>query len=121
MTKDSYWDDLAKTPEEKDLLKRLRRLKLGKLCEFLYNDDDHRNEQEPTDTFASEVLYRVGYEIGHWYQDLEEYRINYDWGYSKQRYPDNITPAMIRSAKKWVYDAERILHQPRQLYFGGDF
>lgn len=107
----THWDRLAITPEEKNLLKRLRRLKLGRLCEFLYNNDDYA---EDTDTFADEVLYRVGYEIGHWYQDLDEYRY-------RGRYPDDITPAMIRSAKQWVFDAERILHQPRQLYFGGDF
>lgn len=121
MTEETYWDKLAKTPEEKNLLKRLRRTRLGRLTETLYATKGCEGYWDESDTFASEVLYRVGYEIGHWYQDLEEYRINYDWGYSEQRYPDNITPAMIRSAKKWVYDAERILHQPRQLYFGGDF
>lgn len=108
-----YWDQLAKTDDEKALLKRLRRLKLGQLCEYLYIDF----EQEPGDTFASEVLYRVGYEVGHWYEDMKTDSVSYSNG----KYPDGITPAMIASAKRWVYDAERILKQPRQLYYGGAF
>lgn len=114
MTEETYWDKLAKTPQEKDLLKKLRRTKLGKLCEFLYNDEDEWGA--PEDTFASEVVYRVGYEIGHWYQDLNEGCMS-----SNEKYPDGITPAQINTAKKWIYEAEKVLGTGRQMYFGGDF
>ena len=101
----TFWDSLAKTKDEMKLLSRLRRTAMGKLCENLYND---YSWQEEGDTFGSEVVYRVGYEIGHWYQDLEEYY---------PRYPDGITPAQIVSAKRWIQDAERILNLKERAYF----
>ena len=110
--KDTYWDSLAKTVIEKRLLARLRRTAVGQLCEHLYNGYEWASDDPKENTFASEILYRVGYEIGHWYQDLDEYA---------PRYPDNITPAQIRTAKRWVYDAEKQLGTGRQVYFGGAF
>lgn len=106
----TYWDILAKTDDEKKLLARLKRTKLGQLCISLYATPTDSGYWEEGDTFASEVLYRVGYEIGHWYQDLDDYH---------HSYPDNITPRMISYAKRWVKDAERILGTGRQEYFGG--
>ena len=108
----SYWDSLVKTDAQKELLARLRRTAMGRYCERLYNDYSWASPNSWENTFEEEILYRVGYEIGHWYQDLEEYAPNY---------PDNISPAQIKTAKKWVYDAERILGTGRQIYFGGDF
>lgn len=114
----TYWDILAKTDEERYLLQRLRRTKMGKLCESLYADPCDSGFWEDGDTFASEVLYRVGYEIGHWYQDVpwmtEDER-------ARKRYPDGITPSNIYSAKQWVFKAEKMLGVKRQLYFGGAF
>lgn len=114
----TYWDILARTDAEKALLKRLRRTKLGRLCESLYADPCDSGFWEKGDTFASEVLYRVGYEIGHWYQDVE-------WMTERERlekrYPDGITPSQIGTAKRWVYEAEKVLGVKRQLYFGGEF
>lgn len=104
----TYWDKLAKTNDEKTLLARLRRTKFGKLVERLYAEPGCEGYWEDGDTFASEVLYRVGYEIGHWYQDLEEYA---------PKYPDDITPKMIHNAEMWLKDAERILKVRERAYF----
>lgn len=109
----TYWDILAKTDAEKKLLARLKRTKLGKLCIFLYAEPSDSGFWEKGDTFASEVLYRVGYEIGHWYQDLDDYKDR------PERYPDGITPRMIANAERWVREAERTLGTGRQEYFGG--
>ena len=72
---------------------------------------------EDGDTFASEVVYRIGYEIGHWYQDLDEYESRYRYDNKYERYPDGITPAQIKTAQKWVNDAEIILGTGKLVYF----
>lgn len=112
----SFWDWLAKTPTEKKLLARLRRLEIGKLCEYVCGYNEWSRHEEG-DTFASEVVYRVGYEIGHWYQDLDEYEDRYESNNKYERYPDGITPAEIRKAEKWVKDAEDLLGTGRRTYF----
>lgn len=112
----SYWDYLAKTPVEKKLLARLRRTKIGWLCEHICDYNDW-SRFEKYDTFASEVVYRVGYEIGHWYQDLDEYEARYERNHKYERYPDGITPSAIRTAEKWVRDAEDLLGTGRRTYF----
>lgn len=106
---ETYWDKLARTPEEKDLLKRLRCTKFGRVTEELYATKGCEGYWEEGDTFASEVIYRVGYEIGHWYQDYE---------YEPSRgYPDGLTPAMVKSAERWVRRAEEVLKTGRQVYW----
>lgn len=113
----TYWDKLAKTPEEKKLLARIRKNKLGQMCEHLYASAGCEGYWEEGDTFASEVLYRIGYEIGHWYQDLEWYMSDYEEGFRKSPYPDGITPASIHSAERWLSDAEKILKTGKQDYW----
>lgn len=112
--KDTFWDEITKTDTEKKLLARLRRMRVGQMCERRYNGYEWKSDDPSENTFVGEILYHVGYEIGLWYQDLEEYA-------SKSRYPDDITPNQIKSAKQWVYDAEKLLGTGRQVYFGGDF
>lgn len=107
-----YWDILAKTPEEKKLLSRIKRSKVGQLCIRLYAEQGCEGYWEEGDTFGSEVVYRVGYEIGHWYQDMEWYMEEGHKGY-----PDGITPREIKTAEKWVKDAERILKLRSEQYF----
>lgn len=120
----TYWDYLAKTSVEKDLLKKIKKNKLGQLCIELYAESGCEGFWEEGDTFGSEVVYRVGYEIGHWYQDREEYERIYqrkiEKGFTpdpKERYPDKITPEDVYYAEMWVREAEMKLNLRHERYF----
>lgn len=118
----TYWDVLAKTKEEKQLLRRIRKNPLGKLCMSLYAEPGCGGYWEKGDTFGSEAVYRIGYEIGHWYQDLEEYEERFQRAFLSdkrlpERYPDGITPKDIEKAEEWLHDAERILNIRDRTYF----
>lgn len=101
-----YWDILCENDVQRKLLKRIRKNGLGKLTEMLYDDSGFRYDDDD----FTEIIERIGYECGHYWQDFDDY-------ISKGRYPDDIHPLTVKAAERWVRDAEDALGLPHKVYF----
>lgn len=87
-----YWETLCKNKEELQLYKSLRRTKAGRFIEFLYGE----GYEDESDDFT-EIVHRVGYYIGNWYEYYEEGETD-DQG---------IRLPHIRTIENWMKKAER--------------
>ena len=104
--KERYWDTLCKDEVQKKLLSRIRKNKVGQMTELLYDGTEYQYDDDD----FTEIISRIGYQCGLYWQDLDGYM-------SRGKYPDNIKPSSVRTAEKWVRDAEDALGIPHNVYF----
>lgn len=93
------WDDLAKTDEEKKLLAKVRRIKIGKIASDDYENDDFLDDDDD----FNEVINRVEYlcDLQEEYWDLGDV------------WDSRVTKAHIKTARKWVAEAKRCMMKKR--------
>ncbi len=102
----THWDDICQTDAERKMLSRLRKTKLGQDIEQDYAGRGSEGYWQDDDDFT-EIIERVGYIIGLWYEALE----------CEHYYMDGLTPANIKTAERWVRDAEKVAGIPKGRYF----
>lgn len=90
----TYWDTLVTNEEERRLLARLRRTKVGDMAETDYATAGCEGYWSPDDDF-SEIINRVDYMV-----ELQEEYWQDGWEWEAK-----ITRANIQTAKRWLKDA----------------